>query len=156
MKYLFLSILMIGVGMGVVGCEDDDKDPPEEEVVEEEAPVTRTPEKWDPDISGLWSLSAVDANTNGTYGAGEGDIRILQTEGNISVEYIDFLNPTSPPSGVSAGYVTKEYDVFWNGYSGIINEDASRMRGTNIFTWGTSTWGAVKLPDNWIETLNAD
>ena len=26
MKYLFLSILMIGVGIGVVGCEDDDKD----------------------------------------------------------------------------------------------------------------------------------
>jgi len=24
MKYLFLSILMIGVGIGVVGCEDDD------------------------------------------------------------------------------------------------------------------------------------
>ncbi len=36
MKYLFLSILMIGVGIGVVGCEDDDTDgPPKEEVVEE-------------------------------------------------------------------------------------------------------------------------
>ncbi len=36
MKYLFLSILMIGVGIGVVGCEDDDKDDPPEEEVEEE------------------------------------------------------------------------------------------------------------------------
>ncbi len=34
MKYLFLSILMIGVGFGVVGCEDDKDDPPQEEAIE--------------------------------------------------------------------------------------------------------------------------
>ena len=36
MKYLFLSILMIGVGICVVGCEDDDHadPPPDENIIE--------------------------------------------------------------------------------------------------------------------------
>ena len=37
MKYRFLSVLMIGVGIGVVGCEDDDADAPAEGTVEEPA-----------------------------------------------------------------------------------------------------------------------
>jgi len=155
MKYLFLSILMIGVGIGVVGCEDDDKDPPEEEV-EEEVQTRQQPQKWEPDVSGLWELSAVDYFTNGVSGGWVDDIRIRQSGESIAVEYIDFLNPTSPPRGVDNGYVTKEYTVFWGDYSGVINEGASCMRGTNISIWGTtSVWGAVKLPDNWMETLNA-
>jgi len=156
MKYLFLSILMIGVGIGVVGCEDDDKDPPPEEEVVEEVQTRQQPPKWEPDISGLWQLGAVDAYTNGVYGAWVGDIRIRQSGENIAVEYVDFLNPESLPIGVDNGYVTKEHTVFWGDYSGIINEDASMMWGTNIYIWGTSVWDAVKMPDNWIETLNAN
>ncbi len=82
-------------------------------------------------------------------------MRIRQSGENITVEYIDFLNPTSQLSRVDSGYVTEEYTVCWGDYSGTIIGDASRMFGTNIYIWGTSVWYAMKLPDNWIETLNS-
>jgi len=41
MKNIFLMILMIGVGIGVVGCEDDEKDSPlEEKIIEFTGRVT--------------------------------------------------------------------------------------------------------------------
>ena len=65
MKYLFLSILMIGVGIGLVGCEDDDKDDPavEEEVIEDDSDAPEKDELYDYEINGV--VEAGDSDTGG-------------------------------------------------------------------------------------------
>ncbi len=75
MKFLFLFILMLGVGTGFVGCEDDNDDDTSQDGATTNAVTltvsnpTLTPVTLDPDISGLWELSTVDSHTNGTYDA---------------------------------------------------------------------------------------
>ena len=146
-SFTFLLIVMIGVGIGLVGCEDDDKDnpPQEEEVVEVEQPREQ-PKKWEPDISGLWELAVVEIVTDGAASASVRALRIRQSEENIVVEHISFSNPESEPISTANGYVTTNYTVIWGQYSGIVSGNTEEMWGTNVFTWGTSVWSAVRQP----------
>lgn len=141
MKYLFLSLLMIGVGIGIVGCNDDD--PASEQTADEEGSGSMPY----PDISGLWYHYEVTTGTNGPRSAGVRDLRIRQSGEGITVEHIDFSSPTSDPYATYTGYVTEEYTVAWDDYSGSISEDAWGMSGSNDFEWGSSVWSADKLSD---------
>jgi len=146
MKYLFLAILMVGVGIGIVGCEDDDKDPPPQEEEVTDPQPHRAPEKWEPDISGLWTISGVEEFTNGTFDAWDSSMRIQQFEENIMGEEVEFDSLPPLPTFVPNGNVTKEYTIKLGDLSGVISEDANRMWGTNVSRWGATVWSGDKLP----------
>ena len=81
MRFLFLSILMIGVGVGVVGCEhdDDDSSTQEEEVVEEPSGGGR---KYDLDFYGTVIRNAA-AGPGGAVAGQQSDFIILGDDGVV-------------------------------------------------------------------------
>ena len=63
MKFLLLSILMIGVGIGVVGCEHDDDEPQDASMVDTDGTASPTERKYELDFYGT-------IFPNGTAGPG--------------------------------------------------------------------------------------